>query len=154
MHKRPFFFGPRRPWPQALATLLAIAPAGASHAATANWAGAGSGALWSDADNWSPQTPPADGDALVFNGVLPADYDTYNDLQNLQVSGIALGATNGAPASFTLSGNAITSNGNISAAGQAQAIGLDISPAPAKPGTAAAAAACKPPARSRSKAAA
>ena len=129
MHKPPSYPGPRRPWPQALAALLAIAPTGAPCAATANWAGPGFGAsaLWSDAGNWSPQTPPADGDALVFNGALATDYYADNDLQNLQVSGITLGATGGAAARFTLSGNAITSDGNISAAGPAQAIALDVS---------------------------
>lgn len=62
----------------AISMALACVPATAL-AGTLQWAGLGTSALWSDALNWSPQSAPVDGDALVFAGA-PARTSSLLDI--------------------------------------------------------------------------
>lgn len=74
--------------------LLGLLLAGAGHWATLplqgairSWTGDGSGNLWSDPGNWSPEGIPQDGEDLVFRyTALVFDPDPmFNDLTNLTV---------------------------------------------------------------------
>ena len=62
----------------AISMALACVPATAL-AGTLQWAGLGTSTLWSDALNWSPQSAPVDGDALVFAGA-PARTSSLLDI--------------------------------------------------------------------------
>jgi len=74
------------------------------------WIGSGSSDNWSDEDNWSPDSPPQDGDTLIF-GNVGARRSNNNDLPNLQVQSIVFNSSG-----YSLRGNTILLNSDITAA--------------------------------------
>ena len=86
--------------PQLVRTALALAASATlalgsvavrdAQAATVQWAGLGTSAAWSDALNWVPQRPPADGDDLLFGGATPRTsgvFDLVRSFSSLTFNG-------------------------------------------------------------------
>ena len=91
--------------------LFVLAITGVSaNAATRTWTGSANG-LWSNPNNWSPQTAPVSGDSLVFP-MGTATPSVTNDLNGLLLQGIEIGGPG-----YTLNGNAITLAGSCSCQG-------------------------------------
>lgn len=89
----------------AVAALACVAAS--AHAQTVGWSGGGADNNWSTAGNWNaPLVSPA---ALTFGG--SARLTNNNDLASFAANSIAFDSTAGA---FTLNGNSIGLNGNIS----------------------------------------
>ena len=98
----------------ACAALLALplAFSGTAQAATLTWTGTTDGD-WNDASNWGGSGPPASGDNLIFTGT--SNTATSNDIPSPNIAGIQFtNTTNGA--SFSLGGDGIILNGNITTA--------------------------------------
>ncbi len=83
-------------------------------AASLQWTGAGDGTTFADADNWSTNAVPQNGDTLTFDATGITDQQGLtNDLTGLSVAGISfVGSTSGWD-SYTLTGNALTLTGNV-----------------------------------------
>src|SRR4026209_2190741 len=100
--RRAFFFG----W--ILACIVAWSAAGADP----RWTGDAFNDTWSEEDNWSPSGRPQDGDTLIF-GNNASHQSNRNDLSNLRVHSIVFNGTSGG---YTLRGNPILLNSDITAA--------------------------------------
>lgn len=86
-----------------------------AHATTTDtWTGAGDGASFSDASNWSGSAAPSNGDALTFDITsLTSQTVVNNDMTGLSVSGISFIGSNTHSASYQIHGNALTLTGSI-----------------------------------------
>lgn len=95
-----------------------------AYAADRTWDGGGSDANWSTADNWDGDTDaPVAGDALLFGG--SARLTNTNDLTaGMSIAGMAFNSGAGA---FSLRGNAVTLEGDITnGSSNAQTVNLPM----------------------------
>ena len=95
-----------------LVFLLAFTSTRPAAGADRRWIGDAFEDTWSEEDNWSPSGPPQDGDTLIF-GNNASHKSNRNDLSNLRVQSIVF---NGTAGGYTLRGNPILLNSDITAA--------------------------------------
>jgi fibronectin-binding autotransporter adhesin len=111
--RNPVPFSPFRSLhPVVAVTLLTISLTWLANGADRRWTGDAFNNTWSEEDNWSPSGPPQDGDTLIF-GNLASQKSNRNDLSNLRVQSIVF---NGSSGGYTLNGNPILLNSDITAA--------------------------------------
>jgi len=93
-----------------VAVLVAVNPA---FAATKTWDGGGGNNNFSTAANWSGDSVPVNGDALVFDATgLTSDVTLNNDLTGLSLTGITFAGV-GDTGDYILTGNAVNIQGTI-----------------------------------------
>lgn len=84
-------------------------------AAAVQWTGGGDGTSFSDTANWSGGAVPQDGDVLTFNVTgLSASEVLDNDIVGLSLDGVVFAGTVTDYNVYTLEGEDLTLNGNVS----------------------------------------
>lgn len=95
-------------------TVLSFANVQFASAASLTWTGAGDGTDFSDTANWNTGAAPQDGDVVTFSHTgLTESTVLNNDISGLSLDGINFTGTASNYYSYTIQGNDLTLNGNV-----------------------------------------